>query len=189
MGRHAIVMILEHMEDFDVLNKVAVASVSMYMPTIFCVKASALFLYRRVFPSGRLRIVCYVLLTFTALYTLAAILAITIACLPPRPATLEQPVARIGCPNNYMENAQLVILITNLVLDAIILCLPLPLIWRLQMTTRSKVQLTLIFTLGSLIFVISILRVVNVAKLSQHNNNWDSVDVQLWSIAESAIVS
>lgn len=189
VGRRVIVMILEHLEDFDVLNRVAVASMAMYLPIIFCVKASALFLYRRLFPNRCLHIICYVLLTFTALYTLAGILALTIPCLPPRPATPEQPMARMGCPNDYVEHAQLVILITNVILDAIIICLPLPLIWRLQTTIRKKLQLTVLFTLGSLIFVLSILRVVTVEKLTQHNNTWDSIDVQLWSIAESAVVS
>ncbi|KAI1382722.1 uncharacterized protein F4822DRAFT_423331 [Hypoxylon trugodes] len=187
MGRHEIVIVLEHIEDFDVLNKTLIASSAMYLPVIFCIKASAIFLYRRVFPNRRFHIVCYIILTFTALYALTAILVLTISCLPALPPTAEEPVAQLKCADNYLINTLLVILITNVVLDAIILCLPLPLIWQLQTTLRKKLQLTLVFTLGSFIFIISIIRVVAVKRLNPLDDNWDSTDVELWSIAESAV--
>ncbi|KAK2594414.1 hypothetical protein QQS21_007868 [Conoideocrella luteorostrata] len=94
----------------------------------------------------------------------------------------------------FVINTLLVLLITNVALDAVILCLPLPLIWRLKINLKKKLQLTLIFTLGSFIFVISILRVVAAYKLhplgdkpDSTDNNWDSIDVELWAIAESAV--
>lgn len=189
MGRHEIVIVLEHIEDFDTLNKTLIASSAMYLPVIFCIKASAIFLYRRIFPSRRLHIIGYIILTFTALYALTAIFVLTISCLPPIAPTAEEPVAQLKCSDTYLIDTLLVILITNVVLDAIILCLPLPLIWRLKISMRKKLQLTLVFTLGSFIFVISILRVVAVKRLNPLDDNWDSTDVELWSIAESAVVS
>jgi len=187
LGRHEVVMVLEHIDEYDVLNKTLIASSSMYLPVIFSIKASAIFLYRRLLPNRRFQIVCYIVLTFTALYALAAILVLTISCLPPIPPTVEQPVAQLKCTDHYLINTLLVILITNVVLDAIILSLPLPLIWRLQTNLRKKVQLSLVFTLGSFIFVISIIRVVAVKRLNPLDDNWDSTDVELWSIAESAV--
>lgn len=187
LGRHEIVIILENIEDFDSLNQTIIATCSVYLPVILCVKASALFLYRRLFPSKRFHIICYIVLAFTTLYALAAILTLTISCLPPNPPTAEEPIAQLKCPNYYIINALLVILITNVVLDAIVLCLPLPLIWQLHTTLRRKLQLTFVFTLGSFIFVVSILRVIAVKELNPLDDNWDSTDVQLWSIAESAV--
>ncbi|CAG8953638.1 hypothetical protein HYFRA_00010097 [Hymenoscyphus fraxineus] len=151
IGRHEIVMVVEHIEDFDALNKTIIASSSI------------------------------------ALYALTAILVLTISCLPPMPPTLEEPIAQLKCSDHYLIDTVLVILITNVALDAIILCLPLPLIWHLQTNLRKKLQLSFVFTLGSFIFIISILRVVAVKRLNPLDDNWDSTDVELWSTAESAV--
>ncbi|KAK7996830.1 hypothetical protein PG989_004870 [Apiospora arundinis] len=186
-GRHEIVIVVEHINDFDALNKTIVASIAVYLPVIFCVKASALFLYRRVFPNRILHIICHVVLGFTAAYALTAIFWLTISCLPPLPPTAEEPVAQLKCPNMHLGIALLLILITNVLLDAIILCLPLPLIWRLHTSLRNKLQLTLVFTLGSFVFIVSILRVVSVFSLNPMDDNWDSAYVQIWSIAESSV--
>ncbi|KAJ8133068.1 hypothetical protein O1611_g561 [Lasiodiplodia mahajangana] len=187
VGRHEIVIVLEHIEYFDALNKTLIVGSVIYLPVIFSIKASALFLYCRIFPNRRLRAVCYAILVVSALYSIASILVVTIACLPSIPPTTEQPVAQLKCAGEQLIDILLAILITNVVLDAIILCLPLPLIWRLQTTLRRKLQLTLVFTLGSFIFIVSILRVVAVRKLDLFDDNWYATDVELWSIAESAV--
>lgn len=188
-GRHLIVMVLEHIEDFGVLSEVVIASISMYFPIIFCVKASALFLYRRIFLNRRLDIICYAILAFIGCYTLAVVLTITTTCLPLLPPTPELPMTHFGCSIQFMKHVLLVVLIINVVLDAVVICLPLPIIWRLKTTTRNKLQLTALFTLSSLIFIIAILRVIAVGPMTSYDNHWDSVDVQLWSIAESSLVS
>lgn len=179
-----------NIEDFDSLNQAIIASCSTFLPIIFCIKASALFLYCRLFPTRRFHLICYAILAFTALYALISILVLTISCLPPRPPTPEEPMAQPKCSSYYMINTMLVILITNVVLDAVILCLPLPLIWQLHTTMRRKLQLTLVFTFGSFIFIVSIIRVFAVKRLNPLKDfYWGSTDFQLWSIAESAVVS
>lgn len=188
VGRHEIVMVVENIQDFDPLNKALIALTSMYPPIIFCIKASILLLYRRIFPSESLRIACYVLITFTALYALTGVLVLTISCLPSHEATDLEPVANFKCSEDYLKSILLVTLITNVVLDGIILCLPLPLIWRLKTNLRRRLQLTFVFTLGSFIFVISIIRVVAIKKLSTYDDNWDSTEAELWSLAEAAVV-
>lgn len=40
--------------------------------------------------------------------------------------------------------------ITNLLLDVIVLCLPFPMLWRLQLNFRTKISLCFVFTLGFL---------------------------------------
>lgn len=40
--------------------------------------------------------------------------------------------------------------IFNLLLDVKILCLPIPMIWRLQISLRSNLSVTVVFTLGAL---------------------------------------
>ncbi|KAI0102771.1 hypothetical protein GGR51DRAFT_278834 [Nemania sp. FL0031] len=187
VGRHEIFIVVEHIGNFDALNKTLIVGSVIYLPVIFSIKASVLFLYCRVFPNRRLRIVCYSILAFSALYSIAAILVVTISCLPSIPASPEQPIPQLKCAGQTLIQILLGILITNVVLDAIIICVPLPLIWRLKTTLRRRLQLTLVFTLGSFIFIISILRVVAVRKLDLNDDNWYATDVELWSIAESAV--
>lgn len=181
-------MAIEHMGEYNLLNNLIISSCCIYSAVIFCIKASALFLYRRIFQNRCFHIVCYTVLAFTTLYTVASLLVLTISCLPPLTPTPESPVAWLKCPEAYLKVVLLVIFIVNVVLDGIILSLPLPLLWRLHTTTRKKLQLTLVFTLGSFTFAISILRVVSIKKPDGLDNNWDYTSVQLWSIAESASV-
>lgn len=189
LGRHQIVVVVEHGQMFGPVNRTMIALTTTYMPIIFCIKASALFLYRRLFPSKRVHMVCYAILGITAVYTLASILVLTISCLPQRAPTAEQPISVLKCSVDYLNTAFLAMLIINVVLDFVVLCLPLPLIWRLQTTMRRKLQLTLVFTLGSFIFAISIIRVVAIKQLGPADNWWDSTEGHLWSVAESGVVS
>ncbi|KAI1459483.1 hypothetical protein F4805DRAFT_64301 [Annulohypoxylon moriforme] len=187
VGRHEIVMILEQFEDFDALIRTTIAATAIYFVNGFCVKASAIFLYRRIFPNKRFRIVNYIILSFIALFFLIAILVFLTSCLTPARSQREGVMASLKCSNDYLINTLLVILSVNVALDAIVLCLPLPLIWRLQTNLRRKLQLTLVFTLGSFIFAISILRVTTVKQFDPSDDNWGSVNLVLWSIAESAL--
>lgn len=189
LGRHQIVVVLEHNQSSGKVNKLIIALTTLYMPIIFCIKASALFLYRRIFPSTRFHMVCYAALTLTGLYAIASILVLTISCLPPPPITPEQPIAMLKCSISYLNNSFLAMLIVNVVLDFIILLLPLPLIWRLQTTWWRKLQLSLVFILGSFIFAISIIRVFAIKNLGPEDDWWDSTEGHLWSVAESAVVS
>ncbi|KAI0428309.1 hypothetical protein F5Y09DRAFT_357904 [Xylaria sp. FL1042] len=167
LGRREIIFILEHIEDSDIVNKTLVASSGIYLPAIFCSKASAIFLYRRLFPNKRFHIVCYIILAFTALYALISLLVLIVSCLPPIIRKAEAPEIQLKCSDQHLINILLVILIINTNL-------------------RKKLQLSLVFTLGSFIFIISIIRVV-AAKIYYLDANWDSTDVELWSIAEAAV--
>ncbi|KAI5921039.1 hypothetical protein F4810DRAFT_679854 [Camillea tinctor] len=178
-----------HIQDFYVLNQILIVSSVVYLPVIFCIRASPLSPYRRLFPDRRFHIVCYAVLTLNALYVLASMLVLAISCLSPFPATIEERIALLKCPEPYLTTTLLVILITNIVLDAIIVYLPLQLTWGLQTDLRKKLKLTLVFTLGSFIFIISILRVIAVKKLDRIDPNWNAADIQIWSIAESAVMS
>lgn len=42
------------------------------------------------------------------------------------------------------------ITVSNLLLDVIILCMPLPMVWNLNLSTRKKLEVTGVFMLGSM---------------------------------------
>lgn len=65
------------------------------------------------------------------------------------------PVAKFWIPElrgsciNKMEFARWNS-VSNMILDVLVLCLPCPMVWRMQTTRRQKIILTGIFLLGSL---------------------------------------
>lgn len=59
--------------------------------------------------------------------------------------------------------------ISNILFDFILLALPLPMIWQLQMSIRKKIQVSFIFILGGFTIVCSILRTIALGSLDVNN--------------------
>ncbi|UPX14995.1 uncharacterized protein EKO05_0005463 [Ascochyta rabiei] len=73
----------------------------------------------------------------------------------------------------------------SIVEDIIILLLPLPLIWKLQMSTRKKIGVILLISVGSFASITSIVRLKFFVKYSNsYDSTWDNVDVIKWSLIE-----
>lgn len=161
-GKHAIVAILageiqtyakvNQLQSFSALNcaltqlQSTIATELFYCPAIACVKFSVLLLYRRIFPNRHFRILTWFLAAFIVCYSLVLFLGVIFQCMPIRGAwnpTIEAKCIDLG----------LIIVITsalNVLTDVLTLCLPLPLLWRLNLPKERKVQLTGIFLLGGL---------------------------------------
>jgi hypothetical protein len=67
-----------------------------------------------------------------------------LVCIPP--AHLWNPTVPGYCLNVQAVGRAFVA--TNMITDISILLLPLPLIWKLHLSRRQKIQLTVLFTLG-----------------------------------------
>ena len=118
----------------------------LYNPAIFTTKLSILFLYRRIFPVRKFVVVLWLVGAFVAAYSLTASLVNLLQCLPVN--AMWNPRVKPKCVNLGVE--LIVVSSINVVTDFIILCLPIPLVWRLQTSLTSKVQVTGMFFLGSL---------------------------------------
>ncbi|KAI1768370.1 hypothetical protein GGR53DRAFT_517810 [Hypoxylon sp. FL1150] len=75
--------------------------------------------------------------------------------------------------------------IGNLVTDLVILLLPIPVVWRLNLNSGRKWAVLGIFGLGFFTCIISICRMVFFAKLSD-DISWDLVAIAAWGEAESS---
>ena len=123
-----------------------IATEMFYCPTIACVKFSVLLLYRRIFPNPRFRMIMWSLGAFIVCYSLVLFFGIIFQCNPIRGAW--EPGLDAKC-----IDLGLIILVTsalNVFTDVSTLCLPLPLLWGLNLPKERKVQLTGIFLLGGL---------------------------------------
>ncbi|OJJ78179.1 hypothetical protein ASPBRDRAFT_37377 [Aspergillus brasiliensis CBS 101740] len=74
--------------------------------------------------------------------------------------------------------------VLNLVLDIVILALPQPLVWKLNLSKARKRQLSLVFLLGAFICVASIIRVIVVAELDMNDESYSLLLVALWNVVE-----
>ena len=113
------------------------------LPTI---KVSILLLYRRIFPTQSFRLAS-LLVGLLVLTWMIATLTVQIFSCKPIEASWKPALAKycIDTKKFYYGNA-----ISNLLTDVIILCLPMPLIWRLNMSKERKFLLSGVFLLGSL---------------------------------------
>ncbi|MCJ1466988.1 hypothetical protein MMC07_005610 [Pseudocyphellaria aurata] len=148
-----------------------------------CVKISIVDLYTRIFPNPAFRRTCYFTMALTICYFVTVLLEAFLMC---RPVAYNWNKTIEGsCAN--LNLAYLLAGITNLLIDALVVIIPMPLLWGLQLPLSKKLGLAGMFGLGSLICVISLLRIIWL-------KNWDLTDFTYtatpgacWSLLEPAL--
>ena len=127
-----------------------VAKEVVYNPAIVTIKASILFLYRRIFTERRFNKAFAITLwctgTFVLAYSTAQAVLTVFHCTPVN-ALWNLDVAR-QCIN--FDDVLIVLSCLNIGTDIVILCLPMPQLWKLQIAKRRRLQLVAIFLLGGL---------------------------------------
>ncbi|KAL8944868.1 MAG: hypothetical protein Q9216_000158 [Gyalolechia sp. 2 TL-2023] len=146
-------------------HRLTEAEVSIYWKAIYAInltwpiaqsttKISILLFYTRLFPSKVFRIAARTLVAIVSIWGIEQILATLLMC---RPISRNWRIVVDGHCGNVTANLVAGAGISTLT-DFIILLLPMRTIWRLQVPFRNKISLSLIFGLGSLICIISVIR-------------------------------
>lgn len=121
------------------------ASITLYAVCIWLIKISALFLFARIFKHSIVfRRVLWTMGTCVTAWGVCTVIIPWFNCTPVS-KTLD-PFGPGVCFDRmgwYLASA-----VINALLDLSILLLPLPVIWRLQMTQRRKIMVTIVFVLG-----------------------------------------
>lgn len=110
------------------------------------IKLSILLLYKRIFTIKSMRYAIYTVGAFVLANLLSNCLALGFQC---------TPVARFWnheLPGHCVNTPVLIRLASMfpMLTDFAIYIMPMPVIWRLQMTVRRKIELTLVFAIGGL---------------------------------------
>ena len=117
-------------------------------PCLFCVKTSILILYCRLFRTPTFKRVAFGVWLFTAAWAISAFVSNLLQCTPVSFFWNKEQ------PGHCIPNALITIGMTNGVLsfvgDLVILCMPLPMVWKLQIDRKRKIALTGMFLLGGL---------------------------------------
>ncbi|KAL8719100.1 MAG: hypothetical protein Q9181_008106, partial [Wetmoreana brouardii] len=122
------------------------ASVIFYIVSLAATKISILFLFRRIFPNRGFRAILWGVGAFILAFTIANVLFVAFQCKPISGAW--NPTIKAKCINT--SGGILAAAVLTIVTDFIILCLPLPSVWKLQLPIIRKLQLICVFLLGTL---------------------------------------
>ena len=114
--------------------------------TITLVKACILMFYHRTFVSHGFRRTVWGMAAFILLYFVPFTTAAIFQC---RPLRLAWNKTLDGVCIDYVAYFKAASIV-NLVTDVLLLVMPLPVVWRLNITPRQKIAVTGIFTLGGL---------------------------------------
>ena len=115
---------------------------------IVLTKCSILFFYRRIFRGTAFSIVNWTTLGLVVAWMIAFFFAILFSCTPIDKSLNNDPGSDVKCIDNitlfYAGSG------SDIAVDFIILFIPWPFIWKLQMSTKNKIAVTSIFFLGIL---------------------------------------
>ena len=114
-------------------------------------KISILCLYRRIFTTESFRLHSLIVGLGVLSYWIASVLGFLLMCRPIR------AIWKTNIPISCIDTAALFLGLElfNCIMDIAILCLPLQVLWKLQMSTEKKGALAIMFTLGSLQAILS----------------------------------
>ena len=102
-------------------------------------------LYIRIFPVNHFKIVCWIVVAINIAGMIAVVLATCLIC---------KPISYYSdktIPGGHCGNLPAFILymaVVNLLLDFMVVILPLPMLWKLQMKTKRKIELSIVFGMG-----------------------------------------
>ena len=135
------------------------------------VRVSVLLLYISLFPSRMFRILTWTLFGINVAFGLSVIIQTLLIC---HPVAFNWDVTIKGgtCANQKL--ADLTIGIVNILLDVCTVALPMPTLWGLHLTTKKKVMLCGIFSLGIMYILLPLILDIVRLTLSQHLHHYDT---------------
>lgn len=109
------------------------------------VRVSILLLYIHIFRTPTFRIVCYGALQLNVTYFIAVMVQTFLIC-QPFSFNWDQNSPGGSCGDQKVADRSIGVL--NLIFDFMLVVLPLPMVWNLQMPSSKKIALSAIFGMG-----------------------------------------
>lgn len=176
-GKHIDQVSAQNFETFEVGNYIFS---HFYNITLGMIKLSILTFYYRIFIIPAFRRVVLATITFIALWVLAITVVLALECRPI--AKFWHPTLPGKCFNlvafSYFTN------ISNLVTDLWIFFLPIPVIWRLQISNHQRLGLCGVFLIGLGTCIISSVRISVVVAQGSTDFTWVGVPLGIMSVFE-----
>ncbi|KAL4971890.1 hypothetical protein BDW66DRAFT_163319 [Aspergillus desertorum] len=158
-----------------------------YIPAIVLTKVAIICFFMQVFPGPKFRLLCYGTIVWCFLFMISTTITAILACVPVEKMWTNWMGAQEGVcyDNNAFWWAHSAI---NIATDLWILCMPIPLLLKLQLKLKKKIYLLSMFSVGTVITVISIVRFSGLLKYSTSSNiTYNNVMVATYSVIECNI--
>ncbi|KAF4967937.1 hypothetical protein FSARC_4590 [Fusarium sarcochroum] len=155
-----------------------------YIPAICLTKIAIISIYLRVFPDKTFQKICWATIIHCSLFLFSTTITAILACVPVQAAwTNWKGDAEGMCyDNNAFWWAHSAI---NIITDLWIIGLPIPGLLKLQLGTKKKIFLILMFSVGIVITVVSIVRFSGLITYSATSNpTYNNVMVATYSVIE-----
>ncbi|KAH7157929.1 hypothetical protein B0J13DRAFT_650714 [Dactylonectria estremocensis] len=159
----------------------------MYSLLLYSTKLSLLFFLYGIFPSRSFRRTAIALGGFVAVSGVTTLITTGLQCMPASHNWTGWDGEHAGHCNDLNSQTYAFGAI-NMFCDICILIMPLHELYNLQVRGRQKLQLFVMFSLGIIVTVFSVIRLpflVNLGKTS--NPTWEYVEVTIWSIWETEL--
>lgn len=165
MGRHVILV-----TDPRGFTIALITAEVLYAISICFIKMSILSLYNRIFPQPWFTRTSTAVAVFIVLFTITKMGGDIFQCVPISSHWTGEPARCI-------KFSKLVIVhgVLNILTDFIIVGLPLPILWNLNLTRMKKWGLTLMLTTGLFVCIISTVRLPIVKEVDTPDPSWDFV--------------
>ncbi|KAL8677059.1 MAG: hypothetical protein Q9186_006488 [Xanthomendoza sp. 1 TL-2023] len=172
----------ERLENFFIYTY---ANEIVYASIVTCIKSSVLCLYLRIFGVNKnFAIIVKCFLVVVIMWGVAVLLTTIFQCNPVKGAW-DISVPRDQCFS--LRTWLIATNVPNIIIDFSIICLPIPLVWKLKLSTERKIGLTGVFLLGIFASIISIVRVHTNSSLEIEDPTWNYVFVMIWSTVEGNV--
>jgi len=158
----------------------------LYQPTVCLYKFSIIFCYCRIFGINKNRLPMYLVGGLTGVYSIWSILQTLLQCLPIAAGwRVRYPHPGDRCISGRIYFLSLAI--PNVILDWALLLLPLPFVFTLRMSNIRKFEVSLLFILGGMVCIFSIVRLFITLSTAQTDITWNYVPLAEWSAAETSM--
>ncbi|KAI1364770.1 hypothetical protein F5Y08DRAFT_328499 [Xylaria arbuscula] len=156
-----------------------------YKTSINLTKSSVLLLYLRIFKGVKwFRRACFITLAFVAIYCVAVVVATIFQCIPVA-AAFDKTITDKVCINNghfWFANVGF-----SIASDIIILIMPMPLVYSLQIPRVQKAALFFVFALGVFVVITSCLRATTLNLQAKSRDPLYDVASTMWTTIEMSV--
>ncbi|KAK9416942.1 putative Integral membrane protein [Seiridium unicorne] len=175
----------------DVTQRVIMLSLLLELiaPLAICaVKISVLTLYLRIFGSSLIwmRVTCVVGIVLLLGYHISFTTAFGVMCAPDSKAGYSQVALLMAFVSDKCVRTRILVLlmgIGNTLCDLVLLLLPLPVIWNLQMPLRRKLKTSAVFLIGISACIASLIGLATRVQYYSTDSDQIRIVVPLWATA------
>ncbi|KAJ4364604.1 hypothetical protein N0V83_009200 [Neocucurbitaria cava] len=171
-------------EKYGFYSRLILAAPLVYAPCCALTKISLCIFYQRLSPNKTFQAAVWSTIFVCAGAYIGIFFSLIFACKPIAASWNPLLLATAVCVNRgaiYIATA-----VIGIVTDVVLIALPIPTIWGLQMPMKQKIGLTAIFGIGSITMITSIIRlIVLIPSLTNMDQTWVIAEGSLWIIVEA----